>query len=275
MDLTAIRAKLEALNTVQQDRTDFSKIFWKPEMGKQVVRILPSVYDSTMPFTELKFHYGVGKNPMIALSNYGKQDPIEEFIKELKKTSDKENWSMAGKLTPKSRFFVPVIVRGQEDQGVRLWNFGITMYKSLLQLASDEEVGDYSDPINGTDLTVTQVAGTPYPETTIMPKRSNSSLSTDAEQVKLWLREQPNPREVFRPYEYEYMKKQLEMYLNPGMTEDETGTDTGTSVIPGTPKPSTPSTYKLEQVAAPVKSNVAEFDDLFSDNLPPVDDLPF
>ena len=57
---------------------------------------------------------------------------------QLKKTSDKDNWSLAGKLTPKTRIFAPVVVRGQEDQGVRLWGFGITIYKALLALAEGD-----------------------------------------------------------------------------------------------------------------------------------------
>ncbi len=60
MDLNAIRAKLDALNNNGQERekTDYSKIFWKPELGKQTVRIVPSAFDPTFPFKELKFHYG-------------------------------------------------------------------------------------------------------------------------------------------------------------------------------------------------------------------------
>ena len=62
MDLNAIKAKLSALNNNGQERekTDYSTIFWKPELGKQTVRIVPSAYDPTFPFKELKFHYGIG-----------------------------------------------------------------------------------------------------------------------------------------------------------------------------------------------------------------------
>ena len=90
MDLNAIKAKLEALNSNGQERekTDYTKIFWKPQIGEQTIRLVPSAFNPTMPFKEMKFHYGVGKYPMVALSNFGKQDPVEEFVAELKKTSD-------------------------------------------------------------------------------------------------------------------------------------------------------------------------------------------
>ena len=52
MDLNAIKAKLDALNNNGQERekTDYSKIFWKPELGKQTVRIVPSAFDPAFPF---------------------------------------------------------------------------------------------------------------------------------------------------------------------------------------------------------------------------------
>ena len=100
MDLSAIRAKLDSMNNSSNDRPkiDYDKIFWKPQLGKQQIRIVPSAYNPEYPFKELFFHYGVGKYPMIALTNFGEQDPVVEFVNELKKTSDKDNWSLAGKL---------------------------------------------------------------------------------------------------------------------------------------------------------------------------------
>ena len=52
MDINAIKAKLDALNNTGQERekTDYSKIFWKPELGKQTVRIVPYAYDPAFPF---------------------------------------------------------------------------------------------------------------------------------------------------------------------------------------------------------------------------------
>ena len=123
MDLNAIKPRLQEMESKSgnnREKVDYEKVFWRPPMGKSKIRIVPSAFDPTMPFSELKFHYNVGKYPMLALSNFGKQDPVEEFIAELKKTNDRDNWSLAGKLTPRSRFFAPVVVRGEEDMNVRI-----------------------------------------------------------------------------------------------------------------------------------------------------------
>ena len=158
MNLQQIKAKLNALNkTDDRERIDFENLFWKPTNGKHQVRIVPSAYTPEYPFTELKFHYALGKFPMLALSSLGKQDPVEEFVKELRKTSDKDNWSLSGKISPRTRIFTPVIVRGEEGRGVRLWGFGTNIYKALLALAEDEDIGDYTDAMNGYDMIVEQV----------------------------------------------------------------------------------------------------------------------
>ena len=217
MDLNAIRAKLDSLNNngQQREKTDYSEIFWKPQIGKQTIRIVPSAFDPAFPFKELKFHYGIGKYPMIALSNLVSKILSKSLVKELRKTNDKDNWSLSGKINPKTRVFAPVVVRGEEDKGVRLWGFGITIYKALLALAEDEDVGDFTDVINGWDMVVEQVQGNPYPETSVRIKPKQTPLSDNNDLVDSWLKEQPNPAEVFTQYDYDFIKKQLQNYLNP------------------------------------------------------------
>lgn len=275
MNLDQIKAKLAGLNNNGQERekVDYEKIFWKPTNGKHNVRIVPSVYSPEFPFKELKFHYNIGKFPMIALSNFGKQDPIEEFVKELRKTSDKDNWSLSGKLSPKTRIFAPVIVRGEEDKGVRLWSFGTNIYKALLALAEDEDIGDYTDVINGYDMVVEQTPGNPYPTTTVRIKPKTSPLSTDNAKVELWLKEQPNPIEAFTQFDYEYIKKQLQQYLTPGevaegpaeASEPTTSVDQAPATDLDKALGSHKTDFTLESATVGKKNTVSKFDDLFNE----------
>ena len=125
MDLNAIRSKLNSLQqTNKGDGNNSKSLFWKPSIGKQTVRIVPNKFNKSNPFTEVYFHYGIGERTMISPINFDEKDPIVEFAKQLRTTSDKENWRLAKKLDPKMRVFVPVVVRGEEDQGVKLWQFG-------------------------------------------------------------------------------------------------------------------------------------------------------
>ena len=221
MDLSKIKQKLEELNQEKQAGSRGTEHLWSPPLGKSTVRIVPSKYDVDTPFTSLYFHNVLSKFPLLALTNFGQQDPVEEFRKKLQDAGGKDNWSMSGKLTPRVRYFAPVIVRGEEEKGVRLWAFGVSMYKTLLQLAAEDEIGDYTDIENGIDLIITKVNGSPFPETSVMAKRQNSPLSTDPKKVKEWLEDQPKPIECFRKVDYEYIKKQLEAYVSGVPAENE------------------------------------------------------
>ena len=200
---------------------------------------------------------------MVALSNFGKQDPIEEFVKELRKTNDKDNWSLSGKISPKTRVFAPVVVRGEEDKGVRLWGFGITIYKSLLALAEDEDVGDFTDVINGWDMVVEQRQGNPYPETTVRIKPKQTPLSDNNDLVDKWLKKQPNPSETFTQYDYDFIKKKLQEYLDPNAVEESA--PAAGSETPPESSSSQKTDFTLETATAGNKDTVSKFDDLFNE----------
>lgn len=287
MNLDAIKKKLDELNNSEQGNVNNSDKFWTVPFGKSQVRIVPSMYNPDNPFTELKFHNKLAKYPILALSNFGEQDPVEDLIEKLRETSDKENWSLSGKLTPRPRYFVPVIVRGEEDKGVRIWSIGITTYKALLTLAADEEIGDYTDIANGTDMVVEKVKKDPFPEITIRAKRTSSPLSENKEELEKWLKDQPDPTELFRKPDYNYIKRKLKEYLDPSTATESTEkveAKVDEDVKKVAPKEETPAELKLNTTTAPAtkkavqKSTTSKFDDLFGDDSSmdtPDDELPF
>jgi hypothetical protein len=48
-------------------------------------------------------------------------------------------------------------VRGEESEGVKLWQFGKEVYQEFLNMASDEEIGDFTDIAQGRDIKLTTV----------------------------------------------------------------------------------------------------------------------
>ena len=222
MDLNAIKQRLDSLQSkaAPQQKTDYTTIFWRPTIGKAQVRIVPSAYDKSSPFSELKFYYGITNKVMISPLNFGEKDPIAEFAQKLRAGEyDRENFSLAKKLDAKTRIFVPVLVRGEEDKGVRLWQFGKTIYEDLLSMAMDEEIGDFTDVVNGRDFTLETVGpestGTAYNKTSVRPRMKTSTLSDSKEQVETWLKEQPNPKDVFKRFTFDEMKAALSKWLSP------------------------------------------------------------
>jgi hypothetical protein len=277
MDLSKLKQKLDTLQSKPQggQKTDYSLIYWKPTIGKQQIRIVPSAYDSSNPFSELKFYYGITNKVMISPTNFGEKDPIALFAGKLREGEyNKENYVLAKKLDAKNRIFVPVVVRGEEDKGVRLWQFGKLVYEELLALAVDDEIGDYTDIVGGRDLTVETVGpeatGTPYNKSSVRVRLKTSPLSEDAALVEKWTNEQPNPKgDLFKRYSFDEMKVALEKWLSP---EDEDSEE-----IAAAPIAAQSSTNFSLDTSKAKQSKVDEFDSLFDskDSNNKVDDLPF
>ncbi len=280
MDINSIKSRLNALQNKKggsQNKEERAKNFWKPSIGKQLIRIVPSKFDKSNPFKEVYFHYGVANRSMIALTNWGEKDPIVEFASQLRKSTEKENWSLAKKIEPKMRIFAPVIVRGEEEKGVRLWEFGKETYMELLSMVADEDIGDFSDIYEGRDLTIEtvgpEVTGTKYNKSTVRPRTKITPLSENAAQVKEWLANQPEVLTLYKKFEYDEMKTILLNWLNPESEEPAEEVEATTTEEPVVTSYSTPVSKKKSSF------DEDEFDALFtekkSSKFDEDDDLPF
>ena len=210
MDLNKIKNRLDNLNQAAKpkntEKKDYTLIYWKPKAeGKYQIRFVPSKINKDNPFQEVFMHYGVGKFPIVALTNWGEDDPIVEFSKKLRKSSESENWRLAKQLDPKMRVFAPVIVRGEEDKGVRLFEFSKTIYMELLSIADDEDYGDFTDVAEGFDFVVnaSKVQDRPGFALSLRPKPKQTPLSSDASQITTWLENQPILLEERYKYTYD------------------------------------------------------------------------
>ena len=190
----------------QGSKIDFKKVFWNLKKGeKATVRIVPSKYTPDNPFTEFKRHaWNIAKGALV-LSD---KDPIIEYYEK-----NKKDWEYAKKFKPVKSYTVPVIVRGEEDKGVRLWTISTTILTSIVELFQDPDYGDISDVKEGRDLKLTKSTDT-FPKTSIIAGGKPTALSTDEEQSKLWLSEQPEPSECFVKHNYGKLKQKLDEYLN-------------------------------------------------------------
>jgi hypothetical protein len=215
-------------------------------------------------------HYGFSKFPIYALTNWGEKDPIVEFAKSLRTTSEKENWQLAKKLDPKMRVFAPVVVRGEEEKGVRLWEFGKEIYMQLLGIAEDEDYGDFTDISEGRDFTVDvvtgDIGGRQGLKSSIRVKPKTSPLGSDKETIKMWLTEQPNVLELQRKTAFDDLKTILANFLNP--EEEETvavvvDEDEDPIIAKAQEEPKTNYSLKAAPVAKVSKAD--KFDALFDD----------
>ena len=196
IDMAKMREKLASLN--RRNGGDKSN-FWKPQDGDTTIRVVPSPDGD--PFKEYWFHYNVGNNPafLSPKKNFGDRCPLDAFVRSLYSQGDPETIKMAKKLNPRQRFFAPVLVRGLEHEGVKIWGFGRTAYQELLNLVLNPDYGDITDPHSGTDLVITygKPPGAQFPQTTITPRRKSSPLSKDTDEIARLLDSVPNFDSVF------------------------------------------------------------------------------
>ncbi len=182
INIEAMRAKLNASQNGKRNNTN-NGFKWRPSEGDQAIRILPT--EDGDPFKEFHFHYNVGKNPGILCpkKNHGEDCPICEFASSLWRdgvqNDDNTLKQEAKKLFVRKRYFSPILVRGQETDGVKIWSYGKTAYETLLGYVLDPDDGDVTDPETGTDIVLNyNVPGTPgsFPKTTLKPRRRPSPL---------------------------------------------------------------------------------------------------
>jgi hypothetical protein len=185
LDIAKMKAKLEASKNPKGGSQDSTK--WKPSEGDQTLRILST--EDGDPFKEFHFHYNVGKNPGILCpkKNHGEHCPVCEFASSLWRegmdNNDENAKREAKKLFVRKRYFSPILVRGEEEKGVRIWSYGKMAYELLLGLVLDPDYGDITDPETGTDIVLTYtVPGTPgsFPKSQIKARRRPSVLCDES-----------------------------------------------------------------------------------------------
>jgi hypothetical protein len=210
----------QKLHTLQNGGGSKSNIFWKPQDGDQTVRIVPTADGD--PFKEMWFHYNVGKNAgfVCPKKNHGKDCPVCNFawhiMKEAKDNNDADTLKLSKSLLPKQRFFSPVYVRGEENQGVRLWGYGKMAYTELIQLVLNPDYGDITDTDTGTDLVINygKPAGASYPVTKIHPRRRPSALAESKDDINSLLDGIPEFAENFNQKTIEEIEEMLENFLS-------------------------------------------------------------
>jgi len=261
LNIAALKAKLNQF-TKQTNRDD---AIWKPTEGKTVVRIVPWKDNRENPFIELYFHY-LGNKTYLSPTSHGNRDPILEFAEKISEGGDKESWAQARIFRPKLRTYVPVLVRGEEEKGVRFYSFGKTVYQELLSIISDPDYGDITDVKNGRDVVVEYIpqekSDTNFAKTMVRPKPNQTPISDSAEKIQKFLNEQPDIRSLFKEPSYAELSSVLAAYL--GADEETTDVD---EPAPQAAKPSqSATTSRSNEVksSSSVKDMIDDFDQVFN-----------
>jgi len=195
--------------------------WFRPDEGDQDIRIVPAPDGD--PLKEMYFHYNVGDHRggiVCPKRNFGDPCPICEFASSLWKegvaSNDEESKMLAKSLFVRARFFSPVVVRGREDEGIKIYGYGKRAYENLLGYILDPDYGDITDTLEGTDIALTYTKPTTpgaYPQTNLKMRRNTSSLLEDTEAIPALLDSMPDIDSLFERHTPEQINAILDEQL--------------------------------------------------------------
>jgi len=185
INMDKMREKLaEARGEKKKSEKDKSR--FKPEEGEAKIRFLPT--EDGDPFKEFFVHYNIEKHsPLLCPKrNYNEECSICDFAfhlwREAVESDSEDQKKEARKYFAKPRYFSPIVVREQEEEeGPKVYSYGVTSYKEILELCLNEEFGDITDVDGGIDFTLKYEKAKSkeaFPKTTLTPSRKSSPLAS-------------------------------------------------------------------------------------------------
>ena len=224
LNLDLMKQKMASLTGKGEKKNDF----WRPQEGENNIRIIPTPDGD--PFKEKFFHYGVGDQSFLCPKrNFGDDCPVCNFANQLWNEGTEDSKQLAKGMFAKQRFFSPVLVRGEESEGIKVWGYGKMAYEKLLTIVLDPDYGDITDPETGNDLKLMygKLPGASFPRTDIRPRPRKTPLCDDAvggdDRCAELLETIPNFDEIFERKTTEEVQSILDQFMSEssGNTEVE------------------------------------------------------
>lgn len=212
INFDAIKKDVLMFNKRTKKSSQSDEVFWKPT-GEHIIRVVPYMHDTSDSFRRFLVYYELSKSQVVSPATYGNDDPVISYCLKLKNTGDSENWKLAKKLEPKYRYYLPIIVRGEEHKGVRFYGFTENVYNKFAKFLLSGDYGDISDLNKGHDVAIEYVKGNKeYPETIIMIKPNPTPAFHNPAHEKL-LEATANLEDMFEAPSAKEMQQLLDDYL--------------------------------------------------------------
>ena len=143
--------------------------------------------------------------------------------------NDEESKKLAKSLFVRARYFSPVVVRGREAEGVKIYGYGKRAYENLLGYILDPDYGDITDSLEGTDIALTYTKPTTpgaYPQTNLKMRRNTSPLLEDTEAIPALLDNIPELDSLFERHTPEQIDTILDEQLAGNGSAESRSTET-------------------------------------------------
>lgn len=162
--------------------------YYKPEVGRNVIRVLPGVGDMGVLFwQQVGTHYVSGTTFTCPRFTLDKPCPICETVSELYRHGDADSKDMASNLRMRRSYWVNVVDRGNEDQGVQIYTPGVQVFGSIAGFVEDPDYGAIYDSEMGRDIIITRSGTGLDTSYEVYPRPNQSPLHGDPKVMMEWL----------------------------------------------------------------------------------------
>jgi len=121
--------------------------FWKPEIGNHFIRFIPYEDKTGQPFHVVSYYtskllIGDGYR-QVAPFQFGEEDPIQEYLGRMSQDRQPlEVFKVLSQMRPKDTFYAPVLVRGEEDKGIQVWELTANKVKDIYAILGNIDYAD-------------------------------------------------------------------------------------------------------------------------------------
>lgn len=243
--LAKLRQKIQGTTQPAQKQT---RSLWRPKLNEtQIIRIVPDP-SGEPPINELKFYFNTGVTEqlgdrrvnisILSPTSYNESDPIEMFTDIFTSENSDEYANLDTdiknkilyKLRPSIKYYIPIIVRGRESEGVKYWGVSEKLLALILDRIEVEGNLIY-DPNKGRDMRVWIEDLGNYKQTKFELGKMKPLAETD-EGIKSVINSHPNLIEQFSRKSFNELKEIVNQVLSPFVgeenqtpAEEKTGTD--------------------------------------------------
>lgn len=176
-----------SLETAEEEQKDLDRSkgadFFKPPIGRSVVRFLPPKPGVQKPFRVVYQHYlrPAGGSPIVFTCprmEAKKHCPICDEADRFKRSGNQADRERAYELFPSRRVFANIIDRKDPEAGPKVFAFGKTIHEALIAIRKDEDAGgDFTNPEDGFDIVIEREgSGQTDTKYKVLPSRKQSPL---------------------------------------------------------------------------------------------------
>lgn len=275
-DLNAIKRKIEDLSGGQKaGKTNRPKLNWfKPQIGTYNIRFLPYQDANGQPFQEVSYYDNklLSERRFVAPAQFGQEDPIFDLLNELRKDHSKKTWRLIGMLRPRERFYAPLLVRGEEDKGVQIWEMNSKILKDIYSILAHPDYAEDNlmDPEVGFDFTLNitdsgkKWNGYVVKQYDVTVRRKPSPLVKTKKEMDDLVESVPNLEEYFRSLvsSPEWLTQAVENFLS-SQEEENNNSGDNESTTAGVASPA--KTREVSRGSLDNKKAVQSIEDAFAD----------